>query len=187
MSKCKHCKECKEYTYERLSKKGEPITFLYCEGNKEEVNLSNWYIQKDGYAYSTGRINGKKIFFHVLFKKDKTMYIDHINGNRCDNRLKNLRECTPLCNNQNNHYAKKTSKYIGVFWNKKLSKWQSRTALGKQGRKGSIHFGYFDTEEEAYHAYVTGLRSNGLEVNTLHPCYKDYEKWLSDKCQTVLI
>lgn len=184
---CKQCDVCTDYVYERISKNGDLISFQYCEGNKEYVPVSNWYIQKDGYAYSTKRINGKKTFFHTLFKKDKTMYIDHIDGNRQDNRLRKLRELTPLCNNQNNHYSKKTSRFAGVFWNKKRGKWQSRTAMGKHGRKGSKFFGTFDTEEEAYHAYVTGLRELGLTVNTQVPCFKDYEKWLDDRKQTTLI
>ena len=183
---CKHCSECKTYEYERFDRKGQPQRFLYCEGNKEQVSLSNWYITKDGYAYSTGKVGERKRLFHTLFKTDEFKVIDHHNGVRNDNRLSNLRMITPLCNAQNKHYLKRTSEYPGVHYNKKTEKWIASTHLGKQGRDGFKRYGSFDTELEAYHAYVTGLRKDGRTVNTQIPAYKKYLDWLSEKSQTNL-
>jgi len=186
-SLCKHCEECKTFEYERIDRKGHPQRFLYCNGNKEQVSLSKWYIQKDGYAYSTSYIDGRKLFFHVLFKEDECKVIDHHNGVRNDNRLCNLREITPLCNAQNKHYIKRTSEYPGVHYNKKTRKWIASTHIGKQGRDGFKRYGIFDTEEEAYHAYVTGLKRDGRTVNTQIPVYQKYLDWLSKRSQTTLI
>jgi len=44
----------------------------------------------------------------------------------------------------------KTSKYMGVCWNKSNNKW--RASISKN--KTRIHIGYFDTEEEARDAYI---------------------------------
>ncbi len=183
---CKHCDNCQSFEYERINRKGEPQNFLYCNGNKEDVNLGNWYIQKDGYAYSTNKIGEKKRLFHTLFKTDEFKVIDHANGIRNDNRLCNLREITPLCNAQNKHYMKRTSEYPGVHYNKKNGKWVASTHLGKQGRDGFKRYGFFDTQEEAYHAYVTGLKADGRTVNTQIPVYQKYKEWLAERSQTTL-
>ena len=185
---CKHCNTCQEYTYERLSKKGKLITFQYCEEGKQQVGLSNWYIQKDGYAYSTKRVkNGKKVFYHSLFNDDPTLVVDHINGVRNDNRLKNLRVITPLSNAQNNHYVKKTSRFYGVCWNKKMNKWVASTKRGKQGRQGVFHLGTFDSEFQAFHEYVKFLKNEGVTYFEDYPAWGEYLDWLDKRAQTTLI
>lgn len=73
-------------------------------------------------------------------------YIDHINGNRSDNRLCNLREAT---NKQNQHNAKlrkdNTSGIKGVSWNKKDKKWNVQLKVDKK----IIHIGRFNELEQA--------------------------------------
>lgn len=73
--------------------------------------------------------------------------LDHINGDRSDNRLCNLRVAT---NQQNNFNSKSRRKGLkGAYFNKQANKWQSQIRLcGKQK-----HLGYFDTEIEAHEAY----------------------------------
>lgn len=186
-SLCRHCRNCKDYVYERFTHKGNHVFFQYCEAGRPFVELSEWYLQKDGYAYSTSKIEGHKRLFHTFFKTDDTMYIDHVDGDRADNRLRKLKELTPLQNNQNTHFVSKTSRFVGVHWDKKNHKWRAHTKFGKYGRKGSKHFGLFDCEEEAYHAYVTGLKKIGREVNTDTHSHQLYLEWLDKKAQTKLI
>ncbi len=72
--------------------------------------------------------------------------LDHINRNRSDNRIANLREVTHKQNLQNaGKYSNNTSGYPGVSWNKRISKWRARI---KHNYK-YIHLGYFTTIEEA--------------------------------------
>jgi len=72
--------------------------------------------------------------------------IDHINGDRADNRLVNLREVS----NQENHKNMKRHKgnksgHTGVYWNKAVNKWQAYICIdGKQ-----TYLGIFDDVEEA--------------------------------------
>lgn len=62
---------------------------------------------------------------------------DHINGDRSDNRLINLREVTITENNKNKRLQKKNiSGKNGVSWNKKYSVWD--VSIGYQGKKISI-------------------------------------------------
>lgn len=73
-----------------------------------------------------------------------TKQIDHINGDKLDNRIENLREVTNGENAQNR-------KVRGVsFDHRKVERpWRARIMVN--GR--SISLGYFDTEQEALNEY----------------------------------
>lgn len=76
--------------------------------------------------------------------------IDHINGDRSDNRIANLRLASRVQNLANRQKQKDTSsKYKGVYWNKKEKKWKA--SIRTEGKK--IHLGYFVSEELAAKAY----------------------------------
>jgi len=85
--------------------------------------ISNGYLQ-------TG-LKGKKYYNHrimFLFHHGYLPeFIDHIDGNRLNNKINNLRECTW----QQNHFNRKiqknnTSGVKGVSWNKPAKKWLAR-------------------------------------------------------------
>jgi len=79
--------------------------------------------------------------------------VDHINGNRLDNRVSNLRVCTRQENTRNhgpkNRLGKATSKYKGVSYKKDMHKWRARITLDRS----EFVIGYFETEDEAALAY----------------------------------
>ena len=83
--------------------------------------------------------------------------IDHINGDRMDNRLENLRVVAHEINMQNKRAAMANNNscgLLGVTWNKQHCKWQSKLmASGKRH-----HIGYFDTAESAHEAYLNAKR-----------------------------
>ena len=71
--------------------------------------------------------------------------IDHINGNRTDNRWCNLRSVTAAENCQNSKRRRdNTSGVTGVCWNNKAG-WRVRISVNGQNK----HLGYFDTFEAA--------------------------------------
>ena len=75
--------------------------------------------------------------------------IDHINRNRSDNRIANLREVTHKQNLQNaGKYSHNTSGHTGVYWYKQTAKWQAQIAHHQK----KIHLGFFNTIEEAISA-----------------------------------
>lgn len=75
--------------------------------------------------------------------------IDHINGNRSDNRIANLREVTHTQNMQNRpKLPTNTSGFKGV--NRNGSRWIARIMVNKK----RVHLGRFDTLEEAYQVYL---------------------------------
>lgn len=104
---------------EILTNKGEKILVSECD--YEHLNKFKWFITADKYIASS--INKKVfkihryIFIELLEHKELTRhnFIDHINGNRLDNRRDNLRIVTPKENAQNRLKATNTSsKYFGV-------------------------------------------------------------------------
>ena len=89
-------------------------------------------------------------YFHGVFP---TNVIDHINGNRLDNRIENLRDVTRQQNSWNLQKARRNNKsgYLGVDWKPERSKWRAQIRI--DGNKKLI--GYFTTAEEASAAYQT--------------------------------
>jgi hypothetical protein len=82
--------------------------------------------------------------------------IDHINGDKLDNRISNLRVATTSQNKQNMRKARSDSRsgLIGATWYSKYGKW--RAAIQVDGKKR--HLGYFDTAEEAHKAFIEQKR-----------------------------
>ena len=73
-------------------------------------------------------------------------FFDHINGDKTDNRLANLRDVTRLENARNMPRPKNnTSGVLGVSWSKSHGKWAARIKV--EGRKLSA--GHFDKFEDA--------------------------------------
>lgn len=80
--------------------------------------------------------------------------IDHINGDRSDNRWGNLRDATLSLNQQNRKRAKAGSKSGLLGVSESFGKWEGRIFVdGKQ-----IRLGRFDTPNEAHAAYVNAKR-----------------------------
>jgi hypothetical protein len=59
--------------------------------------------------------------------------IDHINRNRSDNRIENLREVTQTCNNRNtgNHVTNKSG-VKGVHWSSHKGKWHVQISINNR-------------------------------------------------------
>ena len=108
-------------------------------------------------GYNEIGINGKLIYRHRLIafcflglndivgEKGADDCIDHINGNKLDNRVANLRITTHQGNNHNRTQAK------GYSWHKRDKNWKAQITLNNK----TIHVGYYDTEEDAHQAYLT--------------------------------
>jgi len=92
---------------------------------------------------------GHQVAWYLTYGVWPSKLIDHINGNRSDNRLSNLREATCSQNAHNRRKVKKdtTSQYKGVT--KVKGRWRAYISLAGKVR----HLGYYPTEEEAATAY----------------------------------
>lgn len=82
--------------------------------------------------------------------------VDHIDGNRLNNNLINLRLVTNRENcslNNRKEFNNFSSKYVGVCWFKRNKNWKSSIRYNKK----TYHLGYFNTEIEASDRYQEAL------------------------------
>ncbi len=108
-------------------------------------------IMNDKYGYQYLNIGNKKYKIHRILGflflgldiDDKIQFIDHINRNKSDNRLENLR----IVNCQQNGFNRNSK---GYYFHKKNKKYQSNIYINKE----KIYLGEFNTEEEARQAYL---------------------------------
>ena len=104
----------------------------------------------NGNGYCRIRINKKSHYAHRLIFMFHygycSEYIDHINGNVTDNKIKNLREATQTENNYNMKKPKhNTTGAKCVYWFKPKNKWKVQIGINKKSK----HIGYFDNFELA--------------------------------------
>ena len=180
-NKCKKCKNCKIYHELIKPKKGKPFMLTYCKEGKEAREKTNWLLRGQGeYVGSTEKINiptfdgdGKKRYhyFHQNFIVNKTNCIDHISGNRTDNRLCNLYECTQAENNQNHH-----SNDSIFFHNvrKNNGKWKTSYTAYKTVNGKTVVIGTFKTDIEAYGAFIDFCYKHEFKINPHTPAFKLY-------------
>ena len=90
------------------------------------------------------------------------MQVDHINHDRTDNRIENLRLVNANENGKNQKASvRNKSGVVGVSWKKSKNKWHSQIMVnGKQ-----IHLGFFDNIDEAKKARIDAERKYGFHEN----------------------
>jgi hypothetical protein len=122
--------------------------------DEQDAALSefSWRLDAGGYALrNLGRSSprGKTLLMHreiLGLSHGDPRRVDHIDGNRLNNRRSNLRIATPGENQQNRRLnANNTSGYRGVMWDRINQKWRAKAQLN--GR--SYHLGEYDAVEEA--------------------------------------
>jgi hypothetical protein len=137
----------------------------------EQTGLFTWKQKRQGVTHGkfgnlekTGYIRvkvlNKKYLAHrlawfVVHGKWPEGQIDHINGNRADNRIVNLRVVDSSGNAQNRRSKQKNNQsgYFGVH--SSGGKWRAQIRIDKKLR----HLGMFDTPELASMAYLEAKRS----------------------------
>ena len=124
--------------------------------SKETLNIVlkfKWYLGKNGYPVTYQSIDqeiklGKPWCMHKIItpRLSKGYVIDHINRNKLDNRLSNLRICTSIQNSYNT--SRINNKYKGV---KKGSNNTWNAIISKDGKIHEIK--NIKTEKEAAKIY----------------------------------
>jgi hypothetical protein len=124
--------------------------------SKDKFNLLTPQHRPDGYidvVIDATRKRQHRIVwecFHGVLTKSTNIMIDHINGDKSDNRLCNLRVASRSQNNANSKLSKRNkSGYKGVLWSKEKKKWRAEIRKDKKSK----HLGYFDNILDAVKAY----------------------------------
>lgn len=90
------------------------------------------------------------VYIHGEFPK----MLDHVDGNRDNNAIINLRLTTVRQNGQNRK-EHRVGKTLGCYFHKPTGKW--RAQLEFKGR--NYHLGLYETAEEAFEAYSAAVHS----------------------------
>ncbi len=140
----------------RLNYNSETGIFTWLPGQtRPRIKKESAGTKNDGYikiqiSKAKYILNSSRLAWLYFYKKWPDKQIDHIDGNRENNAIKNLREATPQQNSQNRKRKKTaSSKYKGMLWHKRLKKWQPMIVVNKK----IIYLGLFKNEEEAAEAH----------------------------------
>jgi hypothetical protein len=118
-----------------------------------EILEYKWQYHPKGYAKRISTLKGKKtgIFMHrEIIGANKNEQVDHVNGDKLDNRKCNLRLCTNSQNQSNRKISKKnTSGFKGVQPHVRNGKMVARITVNKK----NIYLGLFDSAKDAAIAY----------------------------------
>lgn len=106
-----------------------------------------WKITLDHQGFQAHRLAGA--YVHGEWPE---LLLDHINGDRADNRIANLRQATNSENMQNRRGSPSHSSgdLLGVSWHALRGKWRARIRVDGHQR----HLGLFETQEAAHAAYL---------------------------------
>jgi len=135
------------------TKKGEEIFVDDCD--YDLVSGFYWCLDNYGYARRAIKHNRKwttqKIHRLIMNVTDPKIHVDHINGNKLDNRKENLRLCTNAENCRNQKVAKNSQSGIkGLYYHKQLNYWQAQIMLnGKSHSKTFSCNIHQDAKEQA--------------------------------------
>ena len=117
------------------------------KGVAKANNEAGW----EDHRYCRVAINRKKYQAHriawlLTYGSWPVDQIDHINGNKKDNRLENLRDVSNGENLRNQKIPKNnTSGTLGVSFDKRRQNYQAKIMVNKKSK----HLGYFKNKEEA--------------------------------------
>jgi hypothetical protein len=104
---------------------------------KVNYKLRPYYLHRLAWLYVYGEIPNDK-------------FIDHVDGDKSNNRILNLRLCTDSQNKKNvGILSNNTSGYKGVSWHKASMKWRVSAWLNDK----QYHIGVYQSKEEAIAAY----------------------------------
>jgi hypothetical protein len=160
----------------------EKFTTMHSDGRVRtyEGRFIKQSISNQGYWHFCSRNkSSKKVYtshriIAEAFLKDysKELQVDHIDGNKLNNHVSNLRMVTHAENLRG--FTKKaknsSNKYVGVFEQKLKTKIRWRTKITFDYK--DYHIGVFDTEEEAALAYNQKAKELGFAPERLNVIQK---------------
>ena len=132
-------------------------------------------IGNHGYYYVILSNNGNQeyllihrlVAIHFIPNIKNNKFVDHIDSNRLNNTISNLRWCDSSENQHNRQLNENnTSGVKGIYWHKKEQKWRAQIVFNNK----NIHLGYFDDINDA--KLARQKKSKELYGEFLNSCEK---------------
>lgn len=141
---------------------------LVCLIDTEDLSktqIGKWYVNSKGYIVNK---KDRNIRLHrLVLGITNDLLIDHINGNKLDNRKANLRICDKFQNQHNRNKSRNnTSGYKGVYYDKERNCWGASIMCHNK----KYHLGRFSSKELAATAYneaALKLHGDFAKINQL--------------------
>lgn len=126
-------------------------------GNQIKVGSVLGSVSGNGYrliALDGRRYNAHRVAWLYVYGQWPAGQIDHINGDKLDNRIANLRDVTPSVNRENMRASPKSASLgiLGVHKTRDSLRNPYQARIKVKGKQRSI--GYFTTPEAAHAAYL---------------------------------
>jgi hypothetical protein len=135
------------------------LTWLSSGNGKNARQEAGGIHKYDGYKILC--IYGKQYKYHRVawllhYGEWPKQVIDHINGDKLDNRICNLRDVSVKINRQNSRVPGKKNKsgFLGVSKSKNEKKWRAHIRINDK----QVEIGRFTNPEEAHQAYLVAKR-----------------------------
>jgi hypothetical protein len=149
------------------NKTGEIVAYTLVDDDlPESITKWRWRLNNSGYVMRDTTAGNRKTRVHFILHREvlgvpreQKCHVDHINGDRLDNRRENLRVATPSENHQNRPVRTRRGTYRGVTWKVGKSgkgKWCARATIDYK----TYHVGYYDDEEAAALAVMEWRREH---------------------------
>ena len=130
-----------------------------------DLKMFSWHINKNGHVYMTDENKKHVMLDKFLLEYDGNDVINHIDGNKLNNKISNLRIITKAQSAMSRKSAPNSStQYIGVSFTKQTNKWKATIQVDKKAK----HLGFFDTEIEAAKARDIATKEYYGEFGTLN-------------------
>jgi aspartate/methionine/tyrosine aminotransferase len=114
------------------------------------ASQETWRVGGNGYI-----VNSHHEHLHrLVLRAFPDVVVDHVNGDRMDNRRANLRVCSNQDNIRNQKKTRGSSRFKGVSWSVQNKKWYAYIKVSGK----SMSLGHFDVEEDAARAYDAAAR-----------------------------
>lgn len=125
-------------------------TVLIDDADFDRLGGRSIYIGTNGYAYFSMNATGPQtIHSFVIGATTAGSHIDHINGDKLDNRRVNLRVVTPQINQVNRKQLSKSNRSgvrgVGLTSASRKNPWRAQIMVNRK----AIHLGLFPTLDEA--------------------------------------
>ena len=121
----------------------------------DAVSIHKWFVVKRCQTFYAGRwVKRKCVLMHrfIMNLTERNELCDHADHNGLNNQRDNLRKCNFTQNCSNNTSSRSgSSKYLGVSWDKKRSKWAANLTTNRK----KLFLGRYENEVDAALAYNT--------------------------------